>query len=213
MTDRLTLAETERMFRTMARTLVEKEPLLTEIDIHTGDGDHGVGMKTGFSAVEQMLLTAGPFSSVKALFQAVGMKLIDSMGGASGVLFGTLFISGISEIKQEDVLTLEDFYRALKKSTEAIMTRGGARPGDKTMIDALVPAVEALGEGVAHGMSFSEAAASAYRAAEKGVEQTKHMVAKRGRAKTFREKTIGYPDAGATSVMLIFEAVAKSAVF
>lgn len=206
MSDRLTIKETVEMLQNTAEAIVENEPLLTRIDIETGDGDHGTGMKTGFSAVSKMLKRE-MFQTVPQLFRAVGLKLLDEMGGASGVLFGTLFISGLSEFKTEDALALRDFAAALTKSTEAIMARGGAAVGDKTMIDSLYPAVTALREAAERGESFEIALGKAAAAAEQGTERTKDMTAKRGRAAAFGEKSKGCYDAGAVSAGLIFKAM------
>ncbi len=210
MIDYLTINETLNMFKKISIKIIENEPLLTQIDLKTGDGDHGTGMKIGFQAVLNMLEQDKSLNSIQEIFKSVGMKLIDTMGGVSGVLFGTLFISGISKIKNNEHLTLEEFQKALNLATDAIMERGGAYLGDKTMIDALMPAVCALKQSCEEGLNFKEATKKAYQAAKDGVDNTKKMLAKKGRAMSFREKSIGYQDAGATSIMLIFSAIYES---
>ena len=206
MDNNLTLPQTIDMFKNISKKIIENEPMLTKTDLQVGDGDHGIGMKTGFKAVLRML-DEKEQATIQELFKNVGMTLIDSMGGASGVLFGTLFISGISELERDDVLTLCGFQKALNKSIDAIMSRGGAKPGDKTMIDALKPAADELESSYNSGCNFKTAAENAYKAAKAGAVKTKNMQAKKGRARTYREKSVGVPDPGALSVMLIFEAV------
>ena len=205
----LTISEAVAMLENICANIVQNEPYLTEIDSETGDGDHGVGMKTGFLAVSAML-TGTNFTSVRTLFRDVGMKLIDSMGGASGVLFGTLFISGLQQIKNDKYLMLGDFANMLVDSMEAIMNRGGARVGDKTMVDALYPAVQAFRNAANQGGNFKYASFKAYIAAKEGMESTRPLMAKKGRASTFNELSVGHLDAGAISVMLIFEAIWKT---
>lgn len=190
----------------VARKIVESEPFLTEIDQKIGDGDHGTGMKRGFSHVITELEGYQP-ESADDVFRVMGMTLLDTMGGASGVLFGTVFISGLIKRKAGEYLTLKDFADIFGRSLEALKKRGRAKIGDKTMVDALEPAVEAIRAGADCDMELDEGIRAAEAAAYEGVEYTKTVKARFGRAKYFGEKAIGLQDAGATSVWIMFRSM------
>lgn len=202
----ITAEQVKRMMEEVARKVVESEPYLTEIDLKIGDGDHGTGMKRGFSAVLEMLSDLEP-QSCEGVFQAVGTCLLDTMGGASGVLFGTVFISGIVKREERNSLQLRDFAEIFSTALSSLKKRGRAKVGDKTMVDALEPAVFALEESVKEDLDLTEGFEKAALAAEKGMEYTKTIKARFGRAKYFGEKAIGLQDAGATSVYIIFRAM------
>jgi len=190
--------------------IVESEPLLTRIDRLTGDGDHGTGMMLGFSAVRKALLAANAFEDVVALLTQVGMVLIDTIGGASGVLFGTLFISGAHQLERKNEMTSMEFARFLRAGTAAIRSRGRAEPGDKTMLDALIPAAEALHRASSAGESLELCLRQAADCAKQGAEATKQMRARMGRAKAYGEASVGHPDAGAISSAILVSALAES---
>lgn len=137
------------------------------------------------------------------LFETAGQAMLMSMGGASGVIFGSLYLAGAKGMDPKSVITSKDLADMEKKSLEAIQERGGAQVGDKTMVDALSPAVDALAANADKGLLEMLKAAEA--SAKQGVEDTKKYVAKFGRAKSLLERAIGHQDAGATSVYLIFQ--------
>ena len=143
----ITAEQVKRMMEEVARKVVDSEPYLTEIDLKIGDGDHGTGMKRGFSAVLEMLSDLEP-QSCEGVFQAVGTCLLDTMGGASGVLFGTVFISGIVKREERESFQLRDFAVIFSTALSSLKMRGRAKVGDKTMVVALEPAVFALEESV-----------------------------------------------------------------
>ena len=202
----ISAGQLKRMMDSVAQKIVESEPYLTEIDLKIGDGDHGTGMKRGFLAVQQMLRDLKE-DSCEGIFQAVGTCLLDTMGGASGVLFGTVFISGIVKREERNSFKLSDFAEVFSTSLTSLKKRGKAKVGDKTMVDALEPAVFALEESVKEGKDLIEGFEKAALAAKKGMEYTKTIQARFGRAKYFGEKAIGLQDAGATSVYIIFQAM------
>ena len=194
----------KQMLLFMADRMIAAEPVLSEADRHLGDGDHGLGMARGFSAVKSRLGSESP-ESIAKLFGAAGMAMLNTMGGASGALFGTMFRSGGKALEGRsdfDSGALADF---LEASVAAVMARGGAKPGEKTMIDALQPA--ALKARELAGFSLPEAASAAAAAAQSGQEATKAMMATVGRAKALGAASVGYPDPGAMSVTAILEAV------
>lgn len=200
----ITLEQVKEMLIFVAQSVIENEPLLTKVDSAIGDGDHGTGMSLGMEKVAAQLKIADA-QDIAGLFQTVGMTMLNSMGGASGVIFATMFFGGASEANGETELTLPILYRVLNKAKEQIMKRGKAQQGDKTMLDALCPAVEAIAAHADEEMLMGLQAAES--AAQVGMESTKNYVAKFGRAKSLMERSIGYQDAGATSVWLIFSAM------
>jgi len=202
----LNMRQLRDMFLFVARRVIESEDFLTEIDLKLGDGDHGFGMALGFKAVKEAL-EGKEFETVENLFQEVGMTLLDTMGGASGVLFGTMFISGIVGIEphqEADLPLLAGIYR---RSLEALKRRGKAQVGDKTMVDAFEPAVIGLEQAVANSEDLPKGLAMAAECAKKGMMHTRDCVAKFGRAKSYGTKALGLQDAGATSVWIIFQAM------
>lgn len=200
----ITLEQVKEMLIFVAQSIIENEPLLTKVDSAIGDGDHGTGMSLGMEKAAAQLKIAAA-QDVAGLFQTVGMTMLNCMGGASGVIFATMFFGGASEAKGETELTLPILYCVLNKAKEQIMKRGKAQQGDKTMLDALCPAVEAIAAHADDDMLVGLQAAES--AAQVGMESTKNYVAKFGRAKSLMERSIGYQDAGATSVWLIFSAM------
>ncbi len=204
--DQLNADQVKQLFLCVAGRIVINEPYLTEIDMKIGDGDHGTGMELGFKAVLEQLPSLEA-ESVESVFQELGRILLDTMGGASGVLFGTMFISGVIRRKPSRCFGLPDFAESFRISLNAIMQRGKARVGDKTMVDALEPAVAALEYASSQGLTIHEGFSMAAAAAKNGVEYTKEIRARFGRAKYYGDKAIGLQDAGATSVWLIFQAM------
>jgi len=207
MEDTLSIQQLRDMFLYIAQKVIDSENFLTEIDSKIGDGDHGFGMALGFKAVSKEL-EGKSFNTVEEIFQTVGMTLLDTMGGASGVLFGTMFISGVVNQERHENADLSILASVFRRSLEAIKRRGRANVGDKTMVDALEPAVMGLEEGVKNGLSLKKGLQMAAEGAKKGVECTKQYIARFGRAKSYGAKSLGVPDAGATSVWIIFQAMA-----
>ena len=192
---------TARMLLHVAARIIESKQLLTDAD-KMGDGDHGVGMARGFKAVVEKLRTTA-FSEPADVFKATGLAIMSSAGGASGAVFGTFFQRGGAEIAGSATLDADSFHLFLKAGLEGVQKRGKAKPGDKTMVDALAPAVDATREVTdLHGALFTAA-----KAARPGMEATKQFPAKIGKMKSLGERTIGYPDPGAITLTLILEAM------
>ena len=204
----LNVADLKKMFLFTAQKIVDSEPYLTEIDSVIGDGDHGTGMALGFSYVIKEL-PQKECASAEDVISSVGLILIDTMGGASGVLFGTMFVSGIVDREKHETLDLCGFAQIFRKSLEALKKRGKAKVGDKTMIDAFEPAVCGLEEAAAKQWSLADGFALAAQKAEAGAEYTKTVRAKFGRAKYYGDKSIGLQDPGAVSVRIIFQAMSE----
>lgn len=208
MKDYLEIKEVKEMFRFISRQIISSEQQLTDIDKIIGDGDHGIGMAIGFRAVDEAL-DKMEFDTVNELFKEIGMTLLDAMGGASGVIFGTMFISGYGAASQTNVLDLDTLSKMMQKSLDNIKLRGKAKVGDKTMLDSYEPAVQALEECSRNKLSLSEGVKQAWTAAKNGVEASKKYCAKKGRAESYGKLSIGLPDPGAVSVSIIFEAMSR----
>ena len=191
------------MMLTVCDYIIANEDLLNQIDGATGDADHGVGMARGFSAVKEVLSRLEP-KDCGDVFRRTGMAMLSSMGGASGVIFSTLFISGAMGIGQADEMDGALLTLFLSRALDAVKTRGGAAPGSKTMVDALEPAVAAM---LKTGNGLTDVLEAGAAAAAQGFEDTKNMVATLGRAKALGERTIGFGDAGAKSVEIILAAM------
>ncbi len=202
---RLDVREFQKMIENASKIIIANEPYLTEIDTVIGDGDHGIGMKRGFSALCRML-EKQEFYEVDSLCKAVGIELVKSMGGASGVIFGTMFIGGLSKLPHENSCSLNQIAAYFEEGEKAIERRGKAGAGQKTMLDALIPAVESLKRSAGLEEEMEGAFLKACNAALEGVKASECMESKIGRSKNFREAAIGLPDPGAVSTSLIFKA-------
>lgn len=199
----LSAADARNMLLYIADKIIAAKPYLTEIDSVIGDGDHGIGMAGGMQKAKKKLVQMKDETNAYAVFEAAGNAMLMSMGGASGVIFGSLYLAGAKGMKPKEVLTASDLAKMERMSLVAIQERGRAEVGDKTMVDALAPAVEAM-EQEASG-SLLDMLKAAEEAARQGMEDTKKYVARFGRAKSLMERAIGHQDAGATSVWLIFQ--------
>lgn len=194
----LTVPQLKEMMRYVADEIIAQKDALCRIDAEIGDGDHGIGMEHGFTKVKEVLLDRD-FATANELFQNIGMAMIGAMGGASGVLFGSMFL-GASKTQSRTEVDLAAFSQMADAALEAVKQRGKAEPGDKTMVDALQPACEAMRVPTEDFTTLLSAAADA---AGQGVEATKQYVAKFGRAKSLMERAVGHQDAGATTVWMI----------
>jgi phosphoenolpyruvate---glycerone phosphotransferase subunit DhaL len=189
--------------------MIENRAYLTELDSAIGDADHGANMARGMSAVMEKI-GAAPAASVDALFTAVGMTLVSSVGGASGPLYGTFFLrlgKAAGAVTECDGPALA---AALRAGFEGVLARGKAELGDKTMVDAMAPALEAMDAAIASSASLAEATAAARDAAANGRDATEPLVARKGRASYLGERSAGHLDPGATSTALLFDALADA---
>ncbi len=204
----LNIEEVRDMFCETARLMLDEEGYLCDLDRHIGDGDHGRNMSEGFREVLEELPRM-QYTCVEDVFLAVGTILMDISGGASGVLFGTMFVSGVVKRRKSYTMTLQDFSEIFRVSLDAIISRGKSHPGDKTLVDALEPAVRSLEESADQEAAFPEALQKAAQAAKGGAESTRDMAAMRGRARYFDGRGLGLQDPGATSVWLIFRGMSR----
>lgn len=192
-----------------AAEVAENKGYLTKLDSAIGDGDHGTNMDRGMKKALDKLDAVEGEDIGKAL-KTVGMTLVSTVGGAGGPLYGTLFMQmgGATAGKRE--LTLQEWTAALEAGVKGVQARGKAEPGDKTMVDALLPAVESLKEG--SDDRVSEALQASANAAEEGMKATVDMVARKGRASYLGERSAGHQDPGATSSHLLLKVAADTLV-
>jgi dihydroxyacetone kinase-like protein len=190
-----------------ARLVGEHKQMLTELDSAIGDADHGVNMDRGMTAVVTVLRAESP-GRPSEVFKRTGMTLVSTVGGASGPLYGTAFLRMSSTAGDAEELDGADVAKLFRAALDGVVARGKAAPGDKTMIDALSPAVEALEAAIEAGQPLAAALDAAVRAAEEGREATIPMVARKGRASYLGERSAGHQDPGATSVTFLLAAAA-----
>ena len=190
-------------------TVAENKEYLTRLDSAIGDADHGINMDRGMKAVSAKL-DGFEGDDIGALLKTVGMTLVSTVGGAGGPLYGTLFLQMGMATAGKSELEPEDWAAALDAAVKGVQTRGKAEPGDKTMIDALIPARDAFSAAVAEGASFEEALRRSAQAAEEGMLATVPLVAKKGRASYLGERSAGHQDPGATSSQLLVKTAAET---
>ena len=181
---------------------------LTELDSAIGDADHGANMDRGFTAVLAEL-QASPPQDVGAALKAVAMTLIRTVGGASGPLYGTFFLRASSACAGKTTLQAYDLVQMFQAGIEGVQQRGKAELGDKTMVDALLPALEAMHKALSNGSGLAEILQQAVAAADLGMRGTIPLRARKGRASYLGERSIGHQDPGATSSYLLLEAAAR----
>lgn len=184
----------------------ENKAYLSELDATIGDGDHGLNMSKGFKAVVEKLKDDDG-SDVAGILKKAGMALVSNVGGASGPLYGTAFMKASAAVSGKSEIDINDFAKILEEALEGIKMRGKGQVGEKTMIDAIEPALNATREGIEKGLETKEVLRLAKEAAYEGVEYTKEIIAKKGRASYLGERSIGHQDAGATSSAIIIETI------
>ena len=192
-----------------AALLAENKDHLTQLDSAIGDADHGANMDRGFKAVLGKK-TEFQGKDIATVFKTVAMTLISTVGGASGPLYGTFFLQAGLLAAGKSSISAEEFGALLEKGLNGVIQRGKANPGDKTMIDAMQPAVEAYQKAVQGGESLDGALKKAAESSRKGMKATIPLVAKKGRASYLGERSAGHQDPGSTSTALLFQAAAES---
>lgn len=197
--------EVTRFIRDYAAVIAEHKRELTKLDAAIGDADHGENMDRGFRAVVGQL----PDSTPAAVLKAVAMTLISKVGGAAGPLYGTAFLRASTALDGKEELTEGDVVDALAAALEGIKQRGKAEAGDKTMVDAWTPAVEAARAALADGKPLGEILRAAATAAEQGMQSATPLIARKGRASYLGERSAGHQDPGATSSALLFATLAR----
>ena len=196
------------VIRGMTAAMEENRRYLTKLDSEIGDGDHGTNMHRGFQAVLERL-DGDDFSSPADVLKAVSMALISKVGGAAGPLYGTAFLRASTALGDKEEVSPEDVAAALEAALGGVKQRGKAEVGDKTMIDALKPAVAAAKEAAPDADGVAVVFRAAADAAGEGADSTEPLTARRGRASYMGERAAGHKDPGATSTHLLLEAAAR----
>jgi dihydroxyacetone kinase-like protein len=209
MADHATTADLDAWVRRFAALVSENKDHLTELDAAIGDADHGSNLDRGMTAAVAALDELGP-TAAGPLFSKVGMTLVSTVGGASGPLFGTLFLRMGTSLGDVDTADAAQIAAALRAGLDGVEARGKAQPGDKTMYDALSPAVDALDKAVGEGAGLGDGMGRARDAAAEGRDATIPMLARKGRASYLGERSVGHQDPGATSVALLLQAAADT---
>lgn len=190
----------------LAEVYAEKKEYLTELDSAIGDADHGTNLNRGFKKVMEKL-PAVEEKDTGTILKTVGMTLMSSVGGASGLLYGTFWMKGGMALVGKDDLSSEDFEKFIEVGVEGVLQRGRAAAGDKTMIDVWGPVLEEIKKQTADGKDVAEVLDAVIPVAEKAMEGTIPMLAKKGRASYLGERSVGHQDPGATSSVYMLEAL------
>ena len=209
MADSISMRQLANWMWAFGKIVTEQQDYLTKLDAAIGDGDHGTNVARGTKAVIT-LIGGQPIDAIGPMFKKIGMTLVSSVGGASGPLYGTFFMKFGSSAGMTDVLTSAELAEALRAGLDGIVARGRAKPGDKTMVDVMQPAIETLEHCVAAGTPLEDALQSAADAATKGRDATIPLVARKGRASYLGERSAGHQDPGATSAAYMFETLAET---
>jgi len=189
----------------MQEVIAVNKEYLTELDAKVGDADHGINMNKGFKAVKAKLEDLAD-DSCDQILKTVAMTLISTVGGAAGPLYGTAFLKAAGVVKGNSIDD-ETLVEAFSAAIDGVQLRGKAVQGEKTMLDALIPAFDVFKEGIDNGLALEEALEKSVEAASEGVEYTKTIVASKGRASYLGERTLGHQDPGATSSYLLLKAL------
>ncbi len=202
MSNSLTAQQLHASFLALCDKIEEQKDYLSDLDGAIGDGDHGVNMAKCFRGVKKVIQDT-PDTDTGILFTNIGMEVMNSVGGAMGALFGTFFLRLGTSSKDKPEVTLEDLAAMFNNGLEGILAIGKAQVGDKTLVDTLTPAVESLNKSQSENLTLADALLDFDAAAKAGMESTKELMAKVGRASRLGERTIGHQDAGATSCYYI----------
>ena len=192
-----------RMFRAAVEKIRHNQKELSKLDSAIGDGDHGTAISHAMDAVEKAIQD-NEGTDLKSLFNAIGWGVMSVHGGATGPLFGSLFMGFSEGVGDKDQLDCAALAEMFESGLANVSKQTRAQVGDKTIMDALIPAVQVLKKSSETGKTISEALEEAAEAAEKGAHSTKDLVARFGRAKNYGDRTLGHQDPGATSISLIF---------
>lgn len=193
----------------MSCRMEKEKEFLTDLDNAIADGDHGINMARGFSAVEQKIAGLGD-KDIGTVLKTVGMTLVSAVGGSAGPLYGTAFMKSGMAMGSKNEMNISDFIECLKVSVDGVMLRGKAVYGEKTMLDAMIPALNAMEKAFSDNLNDKEIVLCGVNAAKEGVEFTKTIAATKGRASYIGERSIGHQDSGATSFTFLLEEVADS---
>ncbi len=209
MSNNINKSQILQWIKAVSETIKENKDYLTDLDAAIGDADHGINMERGFSKVLEKF-DSYKDKPISDIFKAIAMTLMSTVGGASGPLYGRIFRKmSVATKDTPDSLTSEELYQALKDGIDGVMEIGGAKVGDKTMVDVWVPALEVFRNELGNGSDLKTIMEKVVSEADKQVEATIPLVARKGRASYLGERSAGHQDPGATSSDLILKALAS----
>lgn len=197
-----------QIVRKIGERIMEQKDFLTELDNVIGDGDHGINMARGFGAFEKKA-PALEGKDIGTILKTAGMTLVSTVGGASGPLYGTAFMKAGGALAGKKQMDIHDFIVALESAIDGVMARGRSTTGEKTMLDAMVPAKKAMAEELKATGDAVKALEAGVAAAKEGIEYTKTIIATKGRASYLGDRSIGHQDPGATSFTVMLETIAS----
>ena len=197
------------ILKAMRADISENADFLTQLDAAIGDNDHGINMDRGFKKVEADL-PALEGKDIGAILKKCGMDLVSTVGGSSGPLYGTAFMKAGAAVNGKTEIGMDDFLALMDAAIGGVQLRGKAVKGEKTMLDSMIPAQEAMKAAAAESKGVREVLDAGVAAAEEGVEYTKGIIATKGRASYLGERSIGHQDPGATSFLVLLKAIAKA---
>ena len=197
------------ILKNIIAAIEENAQFLTDLDAAIGDNDHGINMARGFKKVEADL-PGLEGKDIGAILKKVGMDLVSTVGGSSGPLYGTAFMKAGAKAAGKNEIGMDDFLVMMDEGIGGVQLRGKAVKGEKTMLDAMIPAQEAMKAAAAGGADTAAVLQAGVKAAEEGVEYTKTIIATKGRASYLGERSIGHQDPGATSFTVILQAIAAA---
>ena len=197
------------ILKNIIAAIEENAQFLTDLDAAIGDNDHGINMARGFKKVDADL-PGLEGKDIGAILKKVGMDLVSTVGGSSGPLYGTAFMKAGAKAAGKNEISLDDFIVMMDEAIGGVQLRGKAVKGEKTMLDAMIPAQEAMKAAAAGGADAAAVLQAGVKAAEEGVEYTKTIIATKGRASYLGERSIGHQDPGATSFTVILQAIAAA---
>jgi len=203
-------SEVLQILEDVASEISRNKDYLTELDSLGGDGDHGVNLERGFLKVHGQLPQLQNSRDIGSILTSVGTTLLSNVGGATGSLYGAALLKAGKVARGKTEIAAKDLPEIMSASTTAILELGGAKPGDKTMMDVLLPAAEAISKAAKENDDLNFILDRGAKAARGGLENTKTMVAKKGRASYLGERTLGHYDVGAASLCLILETCART---
>lgn len=202
----LILKEVLYIFEKIENKITLNKQFLTDLDAAIGDGDHGINLSKGFRVAKEKIENVD-FNDWGEILKTVGMAIVSNVGGASGPLYGTAFMKASMLGKGKTEITLLDYRDILQASIDGVKMRGKGEEGDKTMLDALIPAYNELCKGIENNNPILETLQNSVVAAKNGVDYTKLIAAKKGRASYLGDRSIGHQDPGATSSSMILEVI------
>ncbi|NME82231.1 dihydroxyacetone kinase subunit DhaL [Clostridium sp. SM-530-WT-3G] len=202
----VTCKEVKEILREISLIINKKKLYLSELDTSIGDGDHGLNLSKGFNAVEEKIENISD-KDIGNIFEVTGMTLVETVGGASGPLYGTAFMKASTVVNKKSSIDMNDFLQILAEALNGIKIRGEAKEGEKTMIDTLSPVVNELKKDLEEGRDSNYIFEDLKYIARKGMESTRDIIATKGRASYLKERSIGYKDPGATSMYYILDTV------